>query len=117
MPDANMRDRPMLDEIEITPEMVEAAASALYEDDWGMEVPKVTAERALRRALAVAPWVGRVPLHPHDAIQRRHHVAAAEAQQGHTEHSAPHHYTEDDGRGWHPAHVHRYDRARPCNNV
>ena len=60
MTEANMRDRPMLDEIEITPAMIEAAASALYEDDWGMEVPKVTAERALRRALAVAPWVGRV---------------------------------------------------------
>ena len=59
MTEANMRDRPMLDEIEITPAMIEAAASALYEDDWGMEVPKVTAERALRRALAVAPWVGR----------------------------------------------------------
>lgn len=45
----------------ITPEMVKAAASALYEDDWGMEPPDVTAERALRRALAVAPWVGHLP--------------------------------------------------------
>ena len=31
MPDANMRDRPMLDEIEITPAMIEAGEAVMYD--------------------------------------------------------------------------------------
>lgn len=57
--------------IEITPEMVKAASSALYEDDWGMEHPHVTAERALRRALAVAPWAARLPNSPSPKRSRK----------------------------------------------
>ena len=57
------RDRPA-DKDMITEEMIRAAALAFYDDDWGREPPGQAAERAIRAALAVAPWGVRWPRRP-----------------------------------------------------